>query len=185
MFVACCGLYLLYQSVALCHTEMSILTRVISQASNSKHIEKLDDLKLLTVELSIFKMSSMLLVTTNVCFSNRFCLPSIELSLDWSMRKIIYQYPTFQAPRVPVQALPMVVPPQEPDKPPANVATTLPIRNKGQFQFWSLFSEQEIQGCTYSRVVPMKSVNGFSQGKTVNFFQDCLYTRYELSHQTL
>ena len=38
-----------------------------------------------------------------------------------------------RAPRVPVQALPMVVPPQEPDKPPANVATTLPIRNKGQF----------------------------------------------------
>uniref|UniRef100_A0A6I8PFQ3 Ankyrin repeat domain-containing protein 17 n=1 Tax=Ornithorhynchus anatinus TaxID=9258 RepID=A0A6I8PFQ3_ORNAN len=37
-----------------------------------------------------------------------------------------------RAPRVPVQALPMVVPPQEPDKPPANVATTLPIRNKGQ-----------------------------------------------------
>ncbi|XP_066040809.1 ankyrin repeat domain-containing protein 17 isoform X6 [Chamaea fasciata] len=35
-----------------------------------------------------------------------------------------------RAPRVPVQALPMVVPPQEPDKPPANVATTLPIRNK-------------------------------------------------------
>ncbi|XP_026573081.1 ankyrin repeat domain-containing protein 17 isoform X1 [Pseudonaja textilis] len=35
-----------------------------------------------------------------------------------------------RAPRVPVQALPMVVPPQEPDKPPANVTTTLPIRNK-------------------------------------------------------
>ncbi|XP_005392824.1 PREDICTED: ankyrin repeat domain-containing protein 17 isoform X6 [Chinchilla lanigera] len=35
-----------------------------------------------------------------------------------------------RAPRVPVQALPMVVPPQEPDKPPANIATTLPIRNK-------------------------------------------------------
>ncbi|KAM9677834.1 ankyrin repeat domain-containing protein 17 isoform 7-T9 [Trichechus inunguis] len=35
-----------------------------------------------------------------------------------------------RAPRVPVQALPMVVPPQEPDKPPANVASTLPIRNK-------------------------------------------------------
>ncbi|XP_064416489.1 ankyrin repeat domain-containing protein 17 [Latimeria chalumnae] len=35
-----------------------------------------------------------------------------------------------RAPRVPVQALPTVVPPQEPDKPPANVATTLPIRNK-------------------------------------------------------
>ncbi|KYO31947.1 ankyrin repeat and KH domain-containing protein 1 isoform A [Alligator mississippiensis] len=35
-----------------------------------------------------------------------------------------------RAPRVPVQALPMVVPPQEPDKPPANVATTLPIRSK-------------------------------------------------------
>uniref|UniRef100_A0A8C0D427 Ankyrin repeat domain 17 n=1 Tax=Balaenoptera musculus TaxID=9771 RepID=A0A8C0D427_BALMU len=35
-----------------------------------------------------------------------------------------------RAPRVPVQALPMVVPPQEPDKPPASVATTLPIRNK-------------------------------------------------------
>ncbi|XP_028608490.1 ankyrin repeat domain-containing protein 17 isoform X4 [Grammomys surdaster] len=35
-----------------------------------------------------------------------------------------------RAPRVPVQALPMVVPPQEPDKPPANVAATLPIRNK-------------------------------------------------------
>ncbi|XP_040603314.1 ankyrin repeat domain-containing protein 17 isoform X4 [Mesocricetus auratus] len=35
-----------------------------------------------------------------------------------------------RAPRVPVQALPMVVPPQEPDKPPANVATTLPVRNK-------------------------------------------------------
>ncbi|KAG8593262.1 hypothetical protein GDO81_000773 [Engystomops pustulosus] len=29
-----------------------------------------------------------------------------------------------------MQALPMVVPPQEPDKPPANVATNLPIRNK-------------------------------------------------------
>lgn len=29
----------------------------------------------------------------------------------------------------------MVVPPQEPDKPPANVATTLPIRNKGQLYF--------------------------------------------------
>ncbi|XP_070582823.1 ankyrin repeat domain-containing protein 17 isoform X2 [Erythrolamprus reginae] len=35
-----------------------------------------------------------------------------------------------RAPRVPVQALPMVVPPQEPDKPPSNVTTTLPIRNK-------------------------------------------------------
>ncbi|XP_069486906.1 ankyrin repeat domain-containing protein 17 isoform X16 [Ambystoma mexicanum] len=35
-----------------------------------------------------------------------------------------------RAPRVPVQALPMVVPPQEPDKPPANVSATLPIRNK-------------------------------------------------------
>ncbi|XP_078233836.1 ankyrin repeat domain-containing protein 17 isoform X7 [Pogona vitticeps] len=35
-----------------------------------------------------------------------------------------------RAPRVPVQALPMVVPPQEPDKPPATVATTLPIRSK-------------------------------------------------------
>ncbi|XP_061445837.1 ankyrin repeat domain-containing protein 17 isoform X5 [Rhineura floridana] len=35
-----------------------------------------------------------------------------------------------RAPRVPVQALPMVVPAQEPDKPPANVATTLPVRNK-------------------------------------------------------
>ncbi|XP_032772043.1 ankyrin repeat domain-containing protein 17 isoform X8 [Rattus rattus] len=35
-----------------------------------------------------------------------------------------------RAPRVPVQALPMVVPPQEPDKPPANVAATLPVRNK-------------------------------------------------------
>ncbi|XP_078532154.1 ankyrin repeat domain-containing protein 17 isoform X13 [Lissotriton helveticus] len=35
-----------------------------------------------------------------------------------------------RAPRVPVQALPMVVPPQEPDKPPANVSTTLPVRNK-------------------------------------------------------
>ncbi|XP_053886136.1 ankyrin repeat domain-containing protein 17 isoform X4 [Malaclemys terrapin pileata] len=35
-----------------------------------------------------------------------------------------------RAPRVPVQALPMVVPPQEPDKPPANVVSTLPIRNK-------------------------------------------------------
>ncbi|XP_041435642.1 ankyrin repeat domain-containing protein 17 isoform X6 [Xenopus laevis] len=35
-----------------------------------------------------------------------------------------------RAPRVPMQALPMVVPPQEPDKPPANVATNLPIRNK-------------------------------------------------------
>ncbi|KAM3821535.1 ankyrin repeat domain-containing protein 17 isoform 2-T2 [Vipera latastei] len=35
-----------------------------------------------------------------------------------------------RAPRVPVQALPMVVPPQEPDKPPASVTTTLPIRNK-------------------------------------------------------
>ncbi|XP_029424397.1 ankyrin repeat domain-containing protein 17 isoform X6 [Nannospalax galili] len=35
-----------------------------------------------------------------------------------------------RAPRVPVQALPMVVPPQEPDKPPANVATALPIRSK-------------------------------------------------------
>ncbi|XP_004838072.1 ankyrin repeat domain-containing protein 17 isoform X6 [Heterocephalus glaber] len=35
-----------------------------------------------------------------------------------------------RAPRVPVQALPMVVPPQEPDKPPASIATTLPIRNK-------------------------------------------------------
>ncbi|KAM4708074.1 ankyrin repeat domain-containing protein 17 isoform 1-T1 [Discoglossus pictus] len=35
-----------------------------------------------------------------------------------------------RAPRVPMQALPMVVPPQEPDKPPGNVATNLPIRNK-------------------------------------------------------
>uniref|UniRef100_A0A8C5P634 Ankyrin repeat domain-containing protein 17 n=1 Tax=Leptobrachium leishanense TaxID=445787 RepID=A0A8C5P634_9ANUR len=35
-----------------------------------------------------------------------------------------------RAPRVPMQALPMVVPPQEPDKPPANVAANLPIRNK-------------------------------------------------------
>nr|XP_056713374.1 ankyrin repeat domain-containing protein 17 [Euleptes europaea] len=35
-----------------------------------------------------------------------------------------------RAPRVPVQALPMVVPPQEPDKPPASVAATLPIRSK-------------------------------------------------------
>ncbi|XP_075716798.1 ankyrin repeat domain-containing protein 17 isoform X3 [Rhinoderma darwinii] len=35
-----------------------------------------------------------------------------------------------RAPRVPMQALPMVVPPQEPDKPPANVATNLPVRNK-------------------------------------------------------
>ncbi|XP_052055362.1 ankyrin repeat domain-containing protein 17 isoform X6 [Apodemus sylvaticus] len=35
-----------------------------------------------------------------------------------------------RAPRVPVQALPMVVPPQEPDKPPANVAAPLPVRNK-------------------------------------------------------
>ncbi|XP_063776163.1 ankyrin repeat domain-containing protein 17 isoform X3 [Pseudophryne corroboree] len=35
-----------------------------------------------------------------------------------------------RAPRVPMQALPMVVPPQEPDKPPANVATNLPIRTK-------------------------------------------------------
>ncbi|XP_007495725.1 ankyrin repeat domain-containing protein 17 isoform X9 [Monodelphis domestica] len=35
-----------------------------------------------------------------------------------------------RAPRVPVQALPMVVPPQEPDKPPATVAATLPIRSK-------------------------------------------------------
>ncbi|XP_073446514.1 ankyrin repeat domain-containing protein 17 isoform X3 [Dendrobates tinctorius] len=35
-----------------------------------------------------------------------------------------------RAPRVPMQALPMVVPPQEPDKPPANVATNLAIRNK-------------------------------------------------------
>ncbi|CAH2301435.1 ankyrin repeat domain-containing 17 isoform X1 [Pelobates cultripes] len=35
-----------------------------------------------------------------------------------------------RAPRVPMQALPMVVPPQEPDKPPASVATSLPIRNK-------------------------------------------------------
>ncbi|XP_068089519.1 ankyrin repeat domain-containing protein 17 isoform X2 [Hyperolius riggenbachi] len=35
-----------------------------------------------------------------------------------------------RAPRVPMQALPMVVPPQEPDKPPASVSTTLPVRNK-------------------------------------------------------
>ena len=35
-----------------------------------------------------------------------------------------------RAPRVPVQALPMVVPPQEPDKPPANLAATLPVRSK-------------------------------------------------------
>ncbi|KAM5192070.1 ankyrin repeat domain-containing protein 17 isoform 6-T6 [Mantella aurantiaca] len=35
-----------------------------------------------------------------------------------------------RAPRVPMQALPMVVPPQEPDKPPASVSTSLPVRNK-------------------------------------------------------
>ncbi|KAM9329753.1 ankyrin repeat domain-containing protein 17 [Gastrophryne carolinensis] len=35
-----------------------------------------------------------------------------------------------RAPRVPMQALPMVVPPQEPDKPPANVSTNLTVRNK-------------------------------------------------------
>nr|XP_044986161.1 ankyrin repeat domain-containing protein 17 isoform X6 [Jaculus jaculus] len=35
-----------------------------------------------------------------------------------------------RAPRVPVQALPMVVPPQEPDKPPASVAAAPPVRSK-------------------------------------------------------
>ncbi|XP_018421502.1 PREDICTED: ankyrin repeat domain-containing protein 17 isoform X4 [Nanorana parkeri] len=35
-----------------------------------------------------------------------------------------------RAPRVPMQALPMVVPPQEPDKPPASVSTSLPVRSK-------------------------------------------------------
>lgn len=39
----------------------------------------------------------------------------------------------FQAPRVPVQALAMVVPPQEPDQSPANVGSTLSVINKGEF----------------------------------------------------
>ena len=57
--------------------------------------------------------------------------------IQWKVqeRQTYNQFYLSQAPRVPVQALPMVVPPQEPDKPPANVATTLPIRNKGQLYF--------------------------------------------------
>lgn len=38
-----------------------------------------------------------------------------------------------QAPRVPFQALAMVVPPQEPDSVPSTIATPPPVTNKGLF----------------------------------------------------
>lgn len=37
-----------------------------------------------------------------------------------------------QVPRVPIQALAMVVPPQEPDRAPSNIATPPPISSKGK-----------------------------------------------------
>uniref|UniRef100_A0A8C5WW40 Ankyrin repeat domain-containing protein 17 n=1 Tax=Laticauda laticaudata TaxID=8630 RepID=A0A8C5WW40_LATLA len=65
-----------------------------------------------------------------------------------------------RAPRVPVQALPMVVPPQEPDKPPANVTTTLPIRNKavsGRASAVSNTSTHSIATCVSQPQTPAPS----------------------------
>ncbi|KAL7976978.1 hypothetical protein Chor_008927 [Crotalus horridus] len=78
-----------------------------------------------------------------------------------------------RAPRVPVQALPMVVPPQEPDKPPANVTTTLPIRNKATSKQKSSIhlqpSNPEVQG--YIANQSPESIVEEAQGKLTELEQ--------------
>uniref|UniRef100_A0A8C5SG81 Ankyrin repeat domain-containing protein 17 n=1 Tax=Laticauda laticaudata TaxID=8630 RepID=A0A8C5SG81_LATLA len=78
-----------------------------------------------------------------------------------------------RAPRVPVQALPMVVPPQEPDKPPANVTTTLPIRNKAiskqKSSSHSQPSNPEVQG--YIANQSPESIVEEAQGKLTELEQ--------------
>uniref|UniRef100_A0A8D0GUT8 Ankyrin repeat domain-containing protein 17 n=1 Tax=Sphenodon punctatus TaxID=8508 RepID=A0A8D0GUT8_SPHPU len=78
-----------------------------------------------------------------------------------------------RAPRVPVQALPMVVPPQEPDKPPANVVTTLPIRNKAASKQKSNShlpaSNQDVQG--YITNQSPESIVEEAQGKLTELEQ--------------
>ncbi|XP_025053845.1 ankyrin repeat domain-containing protein 17 isoform X6 [Alligator sinensis] len=78
-----------------------------------------------------------------------------------------------RAPRVPVQALPMVVPPQEPDKPPANVATTLPIRSKAASKQKSSShlpaNNQDVQGYTTNQ--SPESIVEEAQGKLTELEQ--------------
>ncbi|XP_041435639.1 ankyrin repeat domain-containing protein 17 isoform X3 [Xenopus laevis] len=77
-----------------------------------------------------------------------------------------------RAPRVPMQALPMVVPPQEPDKPPANVATNLPIRNKAtskQKSSGHVPDVQDVQGYISSQ--SPESIVEEAQGKLTELEQ--------------
>lgn len=56
---------------------------------------------------------------------------SEEQKLDYLTRGLFPVHVYMQAPRVPFQALAMVVPPQEPDSVPSTIATPPPVTNKG------------------------------------------------------
>ncbi|XP_055499081.1 ankyrin repeat and KH domain-containing protein 1 isoform X1 [Leucoraja erinacea] len=77
-----------------------------------------------------------------------------------------------QAPRVPVQALAMVVPPQEPDQSPANVGSTLSVINKGTSKQKSSplqVAEQDVQ--PFHQYQPLECIVEETEGKLTELGQ--------------
>uniref|UniRef100_UPI00398E74BF ankyrin repeat and KH domain-containing protein 1 isoform X14 n=1 Tax=Pristiophorus japonicus TaxID=55135 RepID=UPI00398E74BF len=77
-----------------------------------------------------------------------------------------------QAPRVPVQALAMVVPPQEPDQSPANVGATLSVINKGTSKQKSSplqVAEQDVQ--PFHQYQPLECIVEETEGKLTELGQ--------------
>ncbi|XP_059846296.1 ankyrin repeat and KH domain-containing protein 1 isoform X6 [Hypanus sabinus] len=77
-----------------------------------------------------------------------------------------------QAPRVPVQALAMVVPPQEPDQSPANVGASLSVINKGTSKQKSSplqVAEQDVQ--PFHQYQPLECIVEETEGKLTELGQ--------------
>uniref|UniRef100_A0A4W3HF93 Ankyrin repeat and KH domain containing 1 n=1 Tax=Callorhinchus milii TaxID=7868 RepID=A0A4W3HF93_CALMI len=77
-----------------------------------------------------------------------------------------------QVPRVPVQALAMVVPPQEPDQSPVNVGTTLSVINKGTSKQKSSplqVAEQDVQ--PFHQYQPLECIVEETEGKLTELGQ--------------
>ncbi|XP_078087123.1 ankyrin repeat and KH domain-containing protein 1 isoform X14 [Mustelus asterias] len=77
-----------------------------------------------------------------------------------------------QVPRVPVQALAMVVPPQEPDQSPANVGATLSVINKGTSKQKSSplqVAEQDVQ--PFHEYQPLECIVEETEGKLTELGQ--------------
>uniref|UniRef100_A0A673XI14 Ankyrin repeat and KH domain containing 1 n=1 Tax=Salmo trutta TaxID=8032 RepID=A0A673XI14_SALTR len=71
---------------------------------------------------------------------------------------------TSQAPRVPFQALAMVVPPQEPDRVPSNITTPPPVITKGQFIQRVLTTNTWHQNVT-GNITPLECIVEETEGK--------------------